>query len=81
MITEQDCKVIVMLSTSPTDSVKYWPKIAETEKYGTVSVTVLTEETTGDYTVRKLVIKSDAGSREVMHFQYLEWPDEEAGCV
>lgn len=80
MVMQQDTVAIVMLSTAASDSVKYWPD-GGSERYGSITVSSQSEVVHPGFLVRYLVVSTESTSREVMHFQYLNWPDEHSGCV
>merc|ERR1712141_573706 len=68
---------------------QYWPKAKEeTETYGYVEVTLESEESMANYTVRTMKIKhlklrkkkGMACEREIKQFHYTSWPDHGVPC-
>lgn len=78
MIMQQETVVIVMLTTAESDCAKYWPENG-TERYDTVTVSSQSEVIRQGFVVRYLVVSTESASREVMQFQYLDWPEERDG--
>ncbi|XP_052241030.1 tyrosine-protein phosphatase 10D-like [Dreissena polymorpha] len=82
MIWEENVDTIVMLTQlMEQDRVKcdmYWPASKTPVAYGTLLVSVHSEEKLEQYMLRIFEVKHNEERRLVNHFQYLEWPD--MGC-
>lgn len=82
MVWEQGCSLIVMvtplLERGRSKCHKYWPDVDESEKYGDHLKVVSTSESGNSSMVErhlKLTNLETSEEREVMHLQYLAWPD------
>lgn len=82
MIWEQNCSLIVMVTPlierGRTKCSKYWPDIDYTENYGDkLSVTCVEEKGISPMIERTLCLShiSRDESRNIIHIQYLAWPD------
>lgn len=78
MIMQQKCTVIVAMTTEASDAAPYWPEQGSI-RYGDVSVSLESEVVHTGYIVRHLSVSMSGTSRDIMHFQYLDWPDESEG--
>ncbi|KAK2173047.1 hypothetical protein NP493_908g02008 [Ridgeia piscesae] len=82
MIWEQQCTVVVMLTTKvERGRVKchqYWPDLYETADFGRLQLTCLKEQLTSSFAFREFTLVSmEHGSEErhIRQMQYISWPD------
>lgn len=80
LVWESGIETIVMVTNEIENNAlkchRYWPSKEEgAVKYGEITVTLLSEEPTGTYIVRRMKVTRGGGSFELLHFQYTVWPD------
>nr|CAB3265301.1 receptor-type tyrosine-protein phosphatase kappa [Phallusia mammillata] len=79
MIWQEGSSIIVMVTNlvelSKKKSVKYWPD--ECDTYGSVQVSLSSEERTADYVIRSFILQQSGGydAREVKQYHFTSWPD------
>ncbi|CAB3407946.1 unnamed protein product [Caenorhabditis bovis] len=83
MIMQYNVECIVMLTDLFEDytqkCAQYWPKtIGYRQKFGDVEVKLVAEAEMGHYIHREFDIFTSTGTRQVSHFQFLNWKDNEA---
>lgn len=85
MVWEQEINVIVMLTrvteNSKVKCYKYWPGKLKTKVFGKFSVSLSKKDREHGLVTRTILLKRGnnedgfEGDREIIHFQYKEWPD------
>uniref|UniRef100_H3CKS4 Protein tyrosine phosphatase receptor type O n=1 Tax=Tetraodon nigroviridis TaxID=99883 RepID=H3CKS4_TETNG len=79
MVLQQKASLIVMLTQcNERRRVKcdhYWPFTDEPVTYGEISVEMLSESESPEWTVRKFRLGYADNSRDVLHLNYTSWPD------
>ncbi|XP_056877816.1 receptor-type tyrosine-protein phosphatase O isoform X3 [Takifugu flavidus] len=79
MVLQQRAPIIVMLTQcNERRRVKcdhYWPFTDDLIMYGEISVEMLSESESPEWTVRKFRLGNADESRDVLHLNYTSWPD------
>lgn len=79
MVWENRAPVIVMLTKiMEKRKIKahcYWPVVGETEQFGEIHVTLLSESQENFITIRHLELRCQDEVHYLCHLQYTEWPD------
>ncbi|KAM8909546.1 receptor-type tyrosine-protein phosphatase O isoform 3-T3 [Spinachia spinachia] len=79
MVLQEKCPLVVMLTQcSERRRVKcdhYWPFTDEPVMYGEISVEMLSESESPEWTIRKFRLGYADESQDVLHLNYTSWPD------
>ncbi|XP_035474669.1 receptor-type tyrosine-protein phosphatase O isoform X2 [Scophthalmus maximus] len=79
MVLQQKCPIVVMLTQcNERRRVKcdhYWPFTDEPVMYGEISVEMLSESESPEWTIRKFRLGYADESQDVLHLNYTSWPD------
>ncbi|CAB1413273.1 unnamed protein product [Pleuronectes platessa] len=79
MVLQQKCPIVVMLTQcTERRRVKcdhYWPFTDEPVMYGEISVEMLSETESLEWTIRKFRLGYADESQDVLHLNYTSWPD------
>ena len=78
MVWQEECPGIVMLTKTfdyiRVMCVQYWPTSHREEQYGDLCVSVTREVYYSSYIQRTIRLVKHGQEREVVHFQFTEWP-------
>lgn len=79
MVWQHNTRVIVM-TTKETERGKnkcarYWPEEGESNEYGNIKVTNISQTSRTDYTLRELSATDGDEGRTIYHYHYQGWPD------
>jgi len=78
MVWQEECPGIVMLTKTfdyiRVMCVQYWPTLHREEQYGEVRVSVTKELYYASYIQRTIRLVRQGEQRELIHFQFTEWP-------
>uniref|UniRef100_G3N689 protein-tyrosine-phosphatase n=1 Tax=Gasterosteus aculeatus aculeatus TaxID=481459 RepID=G3N689_GASAC len=79
MVLQEKCPLVVMLTQcTERRRVKcdhYWPFTDEPVMYGEISVEMLSESESPEWTIRKFRLGYADQSQDVLHLNYTSWPD------
>ncbi|XP_068590152.1 receptor-type tyrosine-protein phosphatase O isoform X1 [Cebidichthys violaceus] len=79
MVLQEKCPIVVMLTQcNERRRVKcdhYWPFTDEPVMYGEISVEMLSESESPEWTIRKFRLGYADESQDVLHLNYTSWPD------
>ncbi|XP_051544364.1 receptor-type tyrosine-protein phosphatase O-like isoform X1 [Myxocyprinus asiaticus] len=79
MVLQQKCHVIVMLTQcNERRRVKcdhYWPFTEEPVAYGEITVEMMSETDSPEWTIRNFRLGYADETQDVLHFNYTSWPD------
>ncbi|KAK3853610.1 hypothetical protein Pcinc_039863 [Petrolisthes cinctipes] len=79
MVWQEKTNVVVMLGklteAGKVKVAQYWPEVKEEMRYGEVRVQVTSYQERLDYALRRMLVSSAGECREVVHYQFLKWPD------
>lgn len=83
MVWENSTNIIIMIAKLVEGNVvkvsQYWPNaLGECLQYGEVWVQLKTQKRQTEYVERCFLLTCKGESREVMHYQYTNWPDHSA---
>ncbi|XP_022247397.1 receptor-type tyrosine-protein phosphatase T-like isoform X2 [Limulus polyphemus] len=73
---EEICKIVMtcnVIEHCKKKCEKYWPDT--TDKYGDISVTLLSQKEFVDYTIRTFKVQKSSVGRQVRQFHFTAWPD------
>lgn len=79
MVVQENVSIIVMVcqfvEQNKEKCFHYFPNNHETVSFGPFEVKCLTELHFGTHCIRTLQVRKDTEQRDVIHMQFLEWPD------
>ncbi|XP_022109446.1 uncharacterized protein LOC110989392 isoform X2 [Acanthaster planci] len=85
MVWQENVRIIVngtnLVEDGKNKCAKYWPDMEQLETFGGISISLVKDETRGEYRVRTMIIAkigdSKATPRTIRQFHYTSWPDKD----